>query len=55
MHLRMVIDMESFAEIWGRIYAEDKKHIRETGWSYFDGPKEDNNESDSKTQTQETR
>ena len=39
--------MESLAEIWGKIYAEDKKHIRETGWSYFEGPgKENEDESD---------
>lgn len=46
MYLRMVIGMD--AEIWSKIYQEDKKHIRETGWSYFEGPrKETDNESDS--------
>jgi hypothetical protein len=40
-------DMENLAEIWSKIYTEDKKHIRETGWSYFEGPgKETDDESD---------
>lgn len=46
--------METATEIWSKIYAEDKKHIRETGWSYFDGPpKEDKDESDSENRCEQ--
>lgn len=28
-------------EIWAKIFEEDQKHIRECGWSYFEGPKKE--------------
>lgn len=36
--------MNDFVETWVKIIQADQQHERETGWSYFDNPEEDNNE-----------